>query len=119
MKTLRKPESEAIYTEHKKQNKQGCPFCIERFGFGLEESVGRFWRIQPAKFPYDAVYAKHDLLIPTRHISNVEDLSEKESYHLLTLLARFDESDEYDSIMYNFKHKQTVPGHLHFHLLKL
>lgn len=113
MITLRKPESEAIYTEHKKQNNKGCPFCIE-------VSDGKLWRIQPAKFPYDAVYSKHDLLIPARHVNYIDDLTETELYHLLVQLALFDSSpDEYDSIMYNFKHKQTVPQHLHFHLLKL
>lgn len=112
MKTLRKPESEAIYTEYKKQNKEGCPFCIEA-------SDGRLWRIQPAKFPYDAVYAKHDLLVPARHISKREDLTETEEKQLQEILAFYDSTDQYDSIIYNFKHKQTVPQHLHFHLLKL
>lgn len=111
-KTLRKPESEAIYTEHKKQNKEGCPFCTEALD-------GRLWRIQPAKFPYDAVYSKHDLLIPARHIDKKEDLTRAELFWLQTILAEYDYTDEYDSIMYNFKRKQTVPQHLHFHLLKL
>jgi len=112
MKTLRKLESEAIYTEHKKQNNKGCPFCIE-------VSDGKLWRIQPAKFPYDAVYAKHDLLIPTRHISRIDELTEVEKMWLQSLFSSYDTTDQYDSIMYNFKHKQTVPQHLHFHLLKL
>lgn len=112
MKTLRKPESEAIYTEHKKQNKEGCPFCIEA-------SDGRLWRIQPAKFPYDAVYSKHDLLVPSRHIRHFSDLTDEELKELTMTIGSLNYSETYDSIMYNFKHKQTVPQHLHFHLLKL
>lgn len=112
MKTLRKPKSEATYQEFLKNKPNGCPFC-------LEVSDGRLWRIQPAKFSYDAVYAKHDLLVPTRHVRHFGWLTSKELSRLQEILISLDTTAEYDSIMYNFKHKQTVPQHLHFHLLKL
>jgi hypothetical protein len=111
-KTLRKPESEAKYQEYLKNKPDGCPFCVEVSDVNL-------WRIQPAKFPYDAVYSKHDLLVPTRHVSRREELTLQEEDWLQRLLSIYDSTDEYDSIMYNFRHKQTVPQHLHFHLLKL
>lgn len=112
MYTLRKPESEAVYQEYLKNKPDGCPFCIE-------VSDGKLWRIQPARFPYDAVYAKHDLLIPTRHISGVEDLELEEINEFIKVLRFFNSTTQYSNISYNFKHRQTVPGHLHFHLLKL
>ena len=112
MDTLRKPESEAIYQEYLKNKRGGCPFC-------LEVDDGKLWRIQPARFPYDAVYEQHDLLIPARHISSIESLTTNELDNLKDIFNQLNLTNQYSSISLNFKHKQTVPSHLHFHLLKL
>lgn len=112
MKTLRKPESETIYQEYLKTKPVGCPFC-------LEVDDGKLWRIQPARFPYDAVYEQHDLLIPVRHISSINELNLQEKDQLMQIFQDFNNSNIYSSISLNFRHKQTVPSHLHFHLLKL
>lgn len=111
MKSLRNPKSEEVY-QRDKAKQIGCPFCVE-------SSNDRLWRVQPANYPYDAVYSIHDLLLPSRHVSSIDELTPSEAKALQERIDYYNSIKEYDSIMFNFKHKQTQPQHLHFHLLSL
>lgn len=69
------------------------------------------WRLIDNSYPYDAVFEKHHMLIPTEgYHQTVEDADLHETLDLL--------ASEYDFWFVNFPHRQSVKNLLHIHLVK-
>lgn len=66
------------------------------------------WALIPNRFPYDEVFAKHDMLIALNDQKQVDD----EVQEIINSL------DDYDIWFVNYPHKRSVPGIFHIHLAK-
>lgn len=101
--SLRKTSTEARYQKDKLDGKTVQlleePAIIERYG----------WRLIANRYPYDAVFGKHDMLIPVLGQTEIDDNCHK-------LLAELAEG--YDFWFVNFKHRQSIKNLLHIHLVK-
>jgi diadenosine tetraphosphate (Ap4A) HIT family hydrolase len=110
MKTLRTELSEKIYQEYRDTKIDGyCPFC-ERDLFIRE---WKHWILIENRFPYDRVAEVSDLLALKKHKGEMNDWERKELKKILEEIQ-----GEYHAILMNFTHRQSLPKHLHFHLLK-
>lgn len=110
---LRTPETWEEYKGRRQDPTGPCAMC--NLVHGESDQV---WSIVANEYPYDAIAEKHDLLIPTHHAPHIEDFDEAELATLHLLLAKLEDSKEYDAVLWNFPNNQTVPGHFHIHLLK-
>lgn len=75
------------------------PAILERYG----------WRLIANRYPYDAVFEKHDMLIPIDGVGEFDG----DFYNLLNEL-----SPEYDFWFVNFRHRQSIKDLVHVHLVK-
>lgn len=98
------------------------PFFMEE---ALKKPIGTSWGVCPNAYPYDAIAEKHDLLFSMKAIGfgqmppparTISELTLRAQHELMGALT--DLQDEYDAILWNFPHAQSVPNRLHFHLLK-
>jgi len=77
----------------------------------IEGKEGTF-SIVPNEYPYDLITTKHDILIFKKHGKN---LSFNDMYDLYLILNK---QTQYDAVLWNYPHSQSVGGHFHIHLLK-
>ena len=111
MRTVR---DEKNYQEWKKKNdKNYCPFCNK----DLVRKEYKYWLILENRFPYTEIASKHYMLAPKRHIKK-EDLTEDEKKEFEFIEFQLEKSAEFSCIIHNFPHKQSIPQHLHFHVVK-
>jgi diadenosine tetraphosphate (Ap4A) HIT family hydrolase len=75
------------------------------------------WRVIPNMFPYDAVATKHTMLIPKRHVTEVE-LNDAEKTELLELKAS-EHFVGYNYLFESLHSTRSIPDHYHLHLLKV
>lgn len=103
--SLRKAATEMRYQKDKQAGKTRP--------LDQEPAVQEFerWRLIENTYPYDAVFEKHHMLIPTEgHWQTVQDA---DLHEILSLLA-----SEYDFWFVNFPHRQSIKNLLHIHLVK-
>lgn len=103
--SLRTTETERRYQQDKLS---GTTKSLEN-----EPAIQEFekWRLITNSYPYDAVFDKHDMLIPTE--GHWQTLQDADLHEILALLA-----SEYDFWFVNFPHRQSVKNLLHIHLVK-
>ena len=91
--------------------RQGCRLCEA-------ETLHAFthWREIPNTFPYDAVAAKHTMLIPKRHVQENE-LTDAEKAELLTI-KRNAYLSQYNYLLESIQATMSIPAHYHVHLIK-
>jgi diadenosine tetraphosphate (Ap4A) HIT family hydrolase len=110
---MRTKNAEKEYKNWRKKNDANyCPFCnkdilIKEFDF---------WIILKNRFPYTNT-VKHYLLSPKRHIKRKEYLTEDEKIELEKIERELEKSSEFSYIRLNFHHKQSIPDHMHYHLI--
>ncbi len=75
-----------------------------------------YWRIIENKFPYDAVFKTHHLLLSKRHFSNLSAATPAELDEIQTIKAMLAEEQAYDGILENLSSNISKPGHCHLHL---
>jgi len=111
---LRTPETWERYQNAPKHPE--CFMCEEP----ALDTVVEFdnWLIVQNEFPYDAVATRHHMLIPVRHFQFIENATPDEYDELYQIKEDIEKWDWYDCIMENFTVAQSVPAHLHYHLLK-
>jgi len=91
-------------------------------GFSFNEDPGvlireyRHWVIRENRFPYDAIFDKHHMLIPKRTFSHSRNMTENERREFEKILDEI--SEEYDGVLENFNHARSVPAHFHPHLFR-
>lgn len=74
------------------------------------------WKLIKNKFPYDKLYRKHDLLIPSVRVKQFQDiptLSQKRYHAILSQLEPY-----YDLYFVNMPSQRSVTTHWHAHLAK-
>ena len=112
MATLRTPQTEQAYKEHRNQKPAdaGCALCDK-------ESLKSFkhWKIIENAFPYDKIAAVHHMVVPLRHATEAE-LSADE-YAELDELKDGVLNDDYEYIIEATHKTKSIPGHFHLHLI--
>lgn len=93
-----------------KEQASACFFCAP------QSYIGEYWAITPNEFPYDAIAAQHVLLHPIRHVAHWSELYAYEVQDFLEVVEKLSRGG-YDAITWNFPSSQTVPDHLHVHLI--
>ncbi len=87
-----------------------CPLCKAKT---IQEFT--HWRIIDNKYPYDAVAAVHEMIVPMRHCTEKELTSEE--------LAEYSElkqtvlNQKYSHIFEALPKSKSIPGHHHLHLI--
>ena len=110
---MRTAKEEKEYQQWRIRNdKNYCPFC--RKDLLIKEY--EFWIILENRFPYKNT-EKHHLLAPKRHLKRKEYLTADEAKELEKIERELEKSSEFSYIRLNFPHEQSIPGHLHYHLI--
>ncbi|MGL5831172.1 MAG: hypothetical protein ACRCZE_03420 [Candidatus Altimarinota bacterium] len=112
---VRKPETEAIYTEYLKEEQPGCPFCFKGLRPVKMIKKYQYWYIAENNFPYDAMFKISHLLTPYKHQESYWELGEKELEELKEIKKELVGSI-YDIVLENLPHEKTQI-HFHQHLL--
>ena len=109
--SLRTPQTERTYREHLERGIEYCIYCEK----DLLKKEYNHWVLLENRYPYDAIFSKHDMLAPKRHIPDASELSrtEWEDYYVIEEDLRRD----YDVKWENFPHRRTIQSHYHIHLL--
>lgn len=94
---------EAGHLEH------GCRLCEKPPITDFE-----FWKIVENSFPYDKLAEKHTMLLPKRHVTEV-DLTEDERTELLVIKSN--SLQAYEFVFESLPHKKSIPAHFHLHLI--
>lgn len=113
MSGLRTIKTSLAYEESKRRDiplKGSCALCVKP---AIKEFKN--WKVVANEFPYDRVARVHHLLIPYRHVAEI-DLNEEEKEELQIIKFEYVYST-YESILEMTLLKKTIPSHAHFHLL--
>lgn len=92
-------------------NDGSCPLCAAP---ALAEYA--HWRIVENIYPYDAVAAKHDMLVTKHHLSSDQEITPEE-FEELSHLKQTDLNDAYTFVMEALPKNKSIPGHYHLHLI--
>lgn len=108
-------ESYNKYQEYKQEKTKAA---LEGFSFQEDKGVlvkeYKYWVIRENRFPYDAIFDVHHMLIPKRTFSHAEGMNQEEREEYEFILDEI--ADTYDGILENFNHARSVPAHFHPHL---
>lgn len=117
MISLRTEKTEAEYEEKLKTLDRGdCFFCSTRPVLIQDFNL---WRIVQNDFPYDNVAKIHHLLTPKRHVAKESELTEDERLELLKIKEEVLPFLPYHMVISNLPIGQTIPEHLHVHVMEL
>lgn len=87
----------------------GCPLCS-----GHSISTFKFWKIILNDFPYDRIAETHHMIIPLRHVNELElTKEEKDEFYKIKYLKL----QEYDLIVEAAQRNKSIPTHFHLHLI--
>ncbi len=108
--TLRTIQSEAKYQADKKA---GRTIPLHK-----EPILQRFthWFLIDNRYPYDAAFTTHHMLLPYSRVSHRNELNEAELRELKEIFTYFVEPN-YDVILDNTTKRRSVTDHYHIHLL--
>ena len=111
LRTWRTDEMEEKYQNEKgERSKNGCPLCsspaIETF---------KFWKVILNDFPYDKVASRHDMIVPLRHTSEMNDEERAEFLEIRKTYI----NDNYRYILEATTRTKSIPTHFHLHLLEI
>ncbi len=109
-KSLRTRATEATY-QQAKQDKTLRPLEEEP---RLKE--WKYWFLIENRFPYDDVFETSHMLVISREVGAIYDLTLMENHELLQIRRTLKEN--YDAIMDNLPHKRSVATRYHIHLVK-
>jgi diadenosine tetraphosphate (Ap4A) HIT family hydrolase len=112
MYLFRTKETYELYEEHKRDGHllRECPLCSI-------EAIKEFthWKIVDNKFPYDRICVVHHMLIPNRHVTELE-LTQEERGELLEIKHSYI-NETYTYMFETMELHKSIPAHLHFHLI--
>ncbi len=75
------------------------------------------WVIIHNRFPYDAMFTEHHLLIPKKRIAFLRDAAQEVRDEYYEIKKNLDQEEVYESIIENFSNSRSVGGHYHIHLV--
>lgn len=109
--SFRSEELEEKYRKHKASGVMDnkCVLCA-----ASALQTFKYWKIMKNDFPYDLIAKTHHMILPIRHVKEL-DLTEEERLELLDIKANFIKS--YDCILESTLKTKTIPEHHHLHLL--
>ena len=112
MPSLRSLAGKTKYQEYLKANitTSECPLCERR-----ELKKFQYWKIVENIFPYDLIAQTHHMIVPLRHVIEVE-LTEEELKELGIIKKNLIEN-EYDYIIEATAKNKSIAKHFHLHLL--
>jgi len=73
------------------------------------------WLLIRNRYPYDAVFSKHDLLIPKRDFATRGAMLPVEYFDLMRILETYGEQN-YDGMIDNMQRRRSIMGLYHVHL---
>lgn len=115
--SLRTRDAERFYMEEKAKQDTNFCFLCER---DLLRKEFKYWFICENRYPYNLVASRHDLLACKRHVKTLDELTIPEIVELESITYQiFKRELDYDQIIFNVPHRQSVPFHLHLHLIRL
>ncbi|MDO8520976.1 MAG: hypothetical protein Q7S52_02575 [bacterium] len=110
--SLRKPETEARYEEHRRNKKHGeCYLCRAD---SLKEF--EFWRLLPNEFPYDRIVKTHHLISLRRH-ADENALTVPEYNELYDIKHNL--RNDYDMLFENTLKHRSIREHFHIHAIEV
>lgn len=112
MALFRSKETEDLY-EAQKQNGHLDGACVLCSALPLQEFT--HWKLINNKFPYDRICKVHHMVVPKRHIIEME-LTGEEKSELLELKHTV-LNDGYTFIVEPLPQHKSIPTHFHLHLL--
>ena len=115
LRLLRTTETATAYAQAKATERppEGCRLCADPATIREYEH----WRIMPNRFPYDRYYERSDMLVLKRHARESE-LTDAERTELCSLKEGA-LGEQYDQLLENLPHKQSIPHHCHLHLVTI
>jgi hypothetical protein len=112
MGRLRSRETDEAYIKLKESGAllTSCALCNA-------ESIKEFslWRIIDNRFPYDGIAEVHHMLIPKRHASEDELVSEERAEY--EAIKRGYVNEHYEFTMDAVPRRKSIPAHAHTHLI--
>ncbi len=75
------------------------------------------WKIIKNKFPYDAIFSTHHMIVSKRIFSSTEEATAEETAEYLEIKQQLNNEGFYDLLLENFHKNQSKPKHCHIHLL--
>ncbi|MEK7118211.1 MAG: hypothetical protein AAB869_01230 [Patescibacteria group bacterium] len=110
--SLRKPETEARYEEHKRNKKPGdCYLCR---AVALKEF--QFWRLLPNEYPYNRITKTHHLISLRRH-ADENGLTVPEYNELYSIKHNL--RNDYDMLFENTLKRKSIREHFHIHAIEI
>lgn len=74
----------------------------------------KFWKLIANRFPYDAIFSTHDMLLPVRKFSTRDEMTREEERELDNVIKGL--SSHYHLLFENFSSRRSVSDHFHIHL---
>ncbi len=110
--SLRTTEGEHAYRQHRAglSPDEPCPLCYN----APATTMFTYWKIAENLFPYGRVAQKHDMLLPLRHVTEVE-LTKEELQELLEI--KNNSIADYSAIFESTHDNKSIPNHFHLHLV--
>ena len=106
--TLRKTASEIAY-ENAKYTGTLKPLSQE-----VAIRTYTYWKLIKNRFPYDAVFKQHDMLIPKRTFEHRKSMSLAEQSELMNIIEILE--GDYDVMFENMPSKKSIKTLFHIHL---
>lgn len=113
---LLRTEASATAYEHAQATEpaiDGCRLCVD--SATLTEFT--HWRLMPNRFPYDRYFEVSHMLVSKRHTSETGLNTDEQAE--LRHLKQSALGKGYDVIFENLPKQQSIPHHVHFHIIKL
>ena len=74
------------------------------------------WKIVENKFPYDAIFSLHHMIVSKRIFVDMADATDAERAELEIILKDLATEAMYDGTLENFPKGRSKPKHYHIHL---
>jgi len=100
------------------RRQEGECFMCDSEGYEVVQEFQN-WLLIENNYPYDAIATVHHLLVPKRHVADINELTGFEIQERDWLYAKFEKDRQYDFILKNFTIGQSQPQHAHYHLITL
>lgn len=108
--SMRTAEMEGIYREAKQRDDL----------IPLDEEAPilqwKYWKLIYNRFPYDAVFAEHEMLVPLTPVRTRDQLSFGAVVELNTILNEL--ANQYDIVFENLPRKRSIKALYHLHLCR-
>lgn len=109
-----KPVNE-LYKEHQETEefKTTCVLCT-----AVPLQTFTYWKIMQARFPYDLIAGTHHMLLPLRHVSELE-LTVEEVAEFMEIKHSDPIQHFYDNFIESTHKTRSIPPHFHLHMVIL